>query len=135
MRTENKVIAQKNFEEAVRYMRNAHKELLLANKNGKIYRDVKHLRVACGTAYLAALKAVEGIIIMRNMEKPKRRASIEFYQQALSQIDKKLLTSLNIVYPILHLYGYYDGFNEVKTIGVGFKEAENIIDKLATVIK
>ena len=73
----NKITAQKTYVEAARYMNNAHKELQQAKKNGKHYHDVKHLRVACGTAYLAVLKALDGIFIMRNIPKPKTRPSIE----------------------------------------------------------
>jgi hypothetical protein len=38
--------------------------------------------------------------------------------------------SLDTAYKILHLYGYYDGINDVVTIGRGFEEAEFIINKL-----
>lgn len=130
LKTEIKITAQKFFEEATRYMNNAHKELLLANKNGKVYQDVKHLRIACGTAYLAMLKALDGIFLLRNIPKPKRRPSIEYYQHEITNIDKKIMTSLDIAYKILHLSGYYDGLNHIKTIQSGFKEAENIILKL-----
>ena len=78
MTTETKATAQKTFDEATRYMNNAHKELNLSDKNGKVYQDVKHLRVACGTAYLAMLKALDGIFLLRNIPKPKRRPSIEY---------------------------------------------------------
>src|ERR1700691_5383810 len=100
MKTENKIVAQKAYQEAIRYMNNANKELNLADRNGKVFQDVKHLRVACGTAYLATLKAVDGILLMRNIPKPKKRPSIEYYQKELSNIDKKILTSLNIAYGI-----------------------------------
>lgn len=134
MQTEKKIIAQKTYEEAIRYLNNAHKEIKQADKNGKVYRDVKHLRVACGTAYLAALKALDGIFLLRNIPKPKGKGSIEYYQHGLSQIDKKILTSLNIAYRILHIDGYYDGFNHIPTIASGFEEAEYIIHKLKQAI-
>lgn len=127
---ETKIVAQKTFEEAVRYMNNATKELKLADRNGKIYQDVKHMRVAFGTAYLAALKAVYGIFLLRGIPKPKRKGPIEYYQIGLAQIDKKILTSLNIAYRILHIDGYYDGFNDIVTIKRGFEEANNLIKNL-----
>jgi len=130
MLKENKIKAQKTLDEATRLMNNAHKELLLANKNGKIYQDVKHLRVACGTAYIAMLKAIDGIFLLRNIPTPKRRASIEYYTDGLAKMDKKMLTSLDIAYKILHLYGYYDGLNDIVVIKRGFEEAEYIINKL-----
>lgn len=134
MKTDNKIIARKNFEEAIRYMDNANKELKLSDKNGKVYRDVKHMRVACGTAYLATLKAIDGIFILRGIPKPKRKGSIEYYEMGLAQIDKKILTSLNVAYRILHIDGYYDGFNDTVTIKRGFEEAGNIINWLRTTI-
>jgi len=122
--------ADKILEEAIRYMNNAHKELGLANKNGKIYQDAKHCRVACGTAYLAMLKALDGIFLLRGIPKPKRRASIDYYRLGLINMDKKLLHSLNAAYEVLHLCGYYDGLTHIKTIAIGFEEAQWIINKL-----
>jgi len=128
--SETQVAVNKLLEEANRFMKNAHKELLLADKNGKYYQDVKHLRVACGTAYLAALKALDGIFLLRNVSKPKRRASIDYYRLGLVKMDKKILLSLNTVYEVLHLSGYYDGLTDIKVINRGFEEAQWIIDKL-----
>jgi uncharacterized protein DUF5618 len=130
MKIENKEAAQKSFDEATRYMSNARKELGLAMKHDKVYEDLKHMRVACGTAYLGVLRAVDGIFILRNIPKPKGKGSIEYYQEGLSKIDKKMLRSLNVAYRILHIDGYYDGFNDVKIITYGFEEAENILKKL-----
>ena len=130
MTTGNKITAQKNLDEATRFMSNAHKELQLANKEGEMYRDIKHLQVACGTAYLAMLKAIKGFFLLRNIPQPKRYASIEYYQKGLTQIDKKMLDALNIAYRILHIDGYYEGFNHVPTIKSGFEKAEFIILKL-----
>lgn len=134
MLTENKIKSQKILDEATRLMNNAHKELQKADRNGKIYRDVKHLRLACGAAYLAALKAIDGIFLLRNVPKPKRRASIEYYHDGVARLDKKMLNSLNTAYQVLHLDGYYDGLNDIRVIKIGFEEAEFIIHKLKSAI-
>ena len=134
MQTENKIPAQKIYDEATRLMNNAHKELQLAKKNGKFFHDIKHLQVACGTAYLATLKALNGIFLLRNIPKPKRHASIEYYQQGLTNLDRKILDSLNVAYRILHIDGYYEGFNHAQTILSGFEEAQYIINKLKQAI-
>ena len=131
---ENKIVAQKRYNEALRFMDNARKELQLAKKNGEFYQDIKHLQVACGTAYLATIKAINGIFLLRNIPNPKRLASIEYYQNGLSQIDKKLLNSLNVAYQILHIDGYYGGFNHVPTMKLGFEKTEYIIGKLKQMI-
>jgi len=130
METENKIKAQKILEEAIRLMSNGQKELLLANKNGKVYQDVKHLRLACGAFYLAVLKAIDGMFLLRNIPKPKRRPSIEYYTDGLAKIDKKMLNSLNVAYEVLHLCGYYDGLNDIGVMKRGFEEAEYLISKL-----
>jgi hypothetical protein len=124
--------AKKSYNEATRFMGNAKKELGLAKKNGKVYEDIKHLQMACGTAYLAVLKAVDGIFILREIPKPhkKGRRSIDYYTDGMANIDKKMLTSLNNAYSMLHLYGYYDGYNNVQGILGGFEEAESLIKKL-----
>jgi uncharacterized protein DUF5618 len=132
MKSEINLKAQKSFDEATRFMSNARKELQLAKKNGKIYEDKKHVQGACGYAYLAVLKAIDGMFILRNIPKPnkKGRRSIEYYTEGLTKVDKKMLDSLNIAYTILHILGYYDGFNDVKTISSGFEAADSILKKL-----
>lgn len=44
--------------------------------------------------------------------------------------DNKIQNALSIAYRILHVEGYYEGFNGVKAIASGFEEAEYIIRKL-----
>jgi hypothetical protein len=124
--------AQKSFDEATRFMDNAKKELGLAKKDGKFYEDIKHVQGACGFAYLAVLKAVDGIFILREIPRPhkKGRRSIDYYTDGMSNIDKKMLNHLNNAYSMLHLYGYYDGYNNVQAILSGFEDAEFIIEKL-----
>jgi len=41
-----------------------------------------------------------------------------------------MLNTLNSAYKILHLYGYYDGIDNVNVIKEGFAEANNIIEKI-----
>ncbi len=130
MKDDHTAAAQKSFDEATRLLANAKKELRLSVKHGKVYEDVKHMRIACGAAYLGVLSAVDGIFVLRNIPKSKGRPSIEYYKEGLAHVDKKTLTSLNIAYGILHLTGYYDGTNDVVTINRGFEEAENILKKL-----
>jgi hypothetical protein len=132
MKQEINIKAQKSFDEATRFMSNARKELGLAKKNGLIYEDKKHVQGACGYAYLGVLKAVDGIFILRNIPRPNKggRPKIEYYTNGLSHVDKKMLTSLNLAYDMLHLYGYYDGFNGVKGILSGFEAADIILKKL-----
>ena len=132
MSTEIKMEGQKSLDLATRYMDNAKKELKLARKEGKFYQDAKHVSGACGVAYKGVLVALDGIFLLRGVERgdKRKRLSIEYYQRNLAKIDKKMLDSLNTAYEILHLSGYYDGLNHVKSIEGGFEEAEIIIGKL-----
>jgi hypothetical protein len=132
MSEKNKIEGQKSLDLATRYMDNAKKELILAKKEGKFYQDTKHVSGACGIAYKGVLVALDGIFLLRGIERgdKRKRLSIEYYKRNLAKIDGKLLDSLNATYDILHLSGYYDGLNLVKAIEGGFEEAEIIIKKL-----
>ncbi len=131
MITEKKAEGKKSFDLATRYLDNARKELALAKKNGKYYEDTKHVSMACGAAYKGTLVALDAILLLRGIEREKKKkASIEFYEYHLAKIDKKILHSLNDVYEILHLAGYYNEFNNAKIILLAFQEAENILKKL-----
>jgi hypothetical protein len=76
--------------------------------------------------------ALDGYFMLKDMKKPskKERKSIEFYQQHLAKLDRKLLSILNDAYEILHLYGYYDGVRSVDVVKAGFKNAKAIIEKI-----
>ena len=70
--------------------------------------------------------------MLRGVDKPtkKLRKSIEYYQNNLTKIDKKMLNYLNSAYEILHLLGYYDGIGNAKVVKSGFDDAYKIIDKI-----
>ena len=128
--SDNKVVAQKSFDNATRYMSNAKRELGLAMKNGNIYEDRKHVSCACGIAYKGVLVALDGIFILRRVKRDRGGVSIKFYQSNLAKIDKKMLHSLEVAYQILHVDGYYNEFNDVRALAIGFIEAEIILKKL-----
>ena len=113
-------------------MNNAKEYLKSAQKEGNIYRDPKYVRTACGTAYIGVLIALDCFLILKGVHKPKgkERKSIEYYQNSLGKLDKKMLDNLNISYKILHLSGYYDGIESVAVIKEGFHFANAIIEKI-----
>ena len=129
---EQQKLKEKYYSEAMRYMDNAKESLKKANKEGKFYRDTKYVSVACGTAYKGVLIALDGFLLMKGVEKPKGkdRKSIEFYHDNISKLDKKMLDYLNSAYKILHLYGYYDGVENVKVIKEGFDDDYILINKI-----
>ena len=125
-------LKEKYFGEATRYMNNAKEYLKSAQKDGHVYRDPKYVKTACGTAYNGVLIALDCFLILKGIHKPKgkERKSIEYYQQNLGMLDRKMLDNLNMAYKILHLSGYYDGIESVKVINEGFHLANLIINKI-----
>ncbi len=127
---EQNTIKTKYFSEAMRYMANAKEALVLAKKEGKYYEDDKYVKTACGTAYNGVLIALDGYFLLKGVEKVKGRKSIEFYQENVAKIDKKLNKELYNAYEILHLSGYYDGITNVAVIKEGFEMAYTIIKRI-----
>ncbi len=125
-------LKKKYYNEATRYIDNAKECLIKADKEGKFYNDKKYVKMACGTAYSGLLVALDGYLTLKGIEKPKGKArkSIEYYQSAITNIDKKMLNYLNSAYQILHLSGYYDGIQNVAVVKEGFDSASKIIEKI-----
>ena len=122
----------RHYTEAMRYMDNAREYLKNAKKEDDYYHDPKYVRTACGTAYSGVLIALDGFLTLKGVDKPKKkvRKSIEYYQENISKLDKKLLNTLNSAYQILHLYGYYDGLRDAVVVKRGFDEAFKIIERI-----
>ena len=118
------------YNEAVRYMENARETLKKAGKEDRFYKDEKYVKTACGIAYNGVLKALDGYLLLKGIEKKKGRKDIEYYQDAVAAIDRKLLNYINSAYMILHLHGYYDGVKDAMVIAEGFNLAFSIIDKI-----
>ena len=123
-------IKDKYHREALRHMSNAKDTLKKAGKEGNYYIDDKYVKTACGTAYNAVLKAIDGYLLLKGIEKKKGRKSIEYYHTSLSKIDKKVNTDLDNAYSVLHLSGYYDGITYVPTVQSGFELAYSIIKRI-----
>jgi tetratricopeptide (TPR) repeat protein len=129
---EQQEVKEKYYGEAIRYMNNAKECLKNAQKEGNYYHDIKYVKMACGTAYSGILVALDCFLILKGVHKPKGkvRKSIEYYQENITKIDKKMLDYLNSAYKILHLWGYYDGIENVTVLKEGFDEAYKIIEKI-----
>ena len=129
---EQQKVKEKYYGEAMRYMDNAKEYLKNAKKEGNYYNDTKYVKTACGTAYNGVLTALDGFLLLKGVEKPKGkgRKSIEYYQENLGKLDRKMLVYLNNTYQILHLWGYYDGIEDAMFVKRGFDEAYKIIEKI-----
>ena len=123
-------IRSEYYKEAIRYMENARDALKKAGKADDLYQDDKYVKTACGIAYCAVLKALDGYLLLKEIKRPKGRKSIEYYRDNVAKIDRKLMLYLNNAYMTLHLDGYYDGNVSVDTIKSGFKSASLIIDRI-----
>ncbi len=117
-----------NITEAKRYLANA-KEILSekAGKDGRFYTDKKYVKMAGNTAYSGVLEALDGLL----PKKGKGRKSVEWYQEGLTKIDKKILTNFNSIYNILHLSMGYDGILNASIANEGLEDAETIINWVA----
>jgi hypothetical protein len=118
------------FKESMRYIDNARQQLKQAGKEDYYFIDEKYVKTACGTAYSGALKAIDFLFDIRNIQKQRGRKSIEYYRTVLGGMDKKLLKILNSAYTTLHLSGYYEGETNVKIIEAGLDSAILIINAL-----
>ena len=99
-----------------------------AQKEDSRYHDKKYVRMAGHTAYLAILVALDGLF----GAKKKGRKKVEWYQEQLTKIDKKMLNSFLNSYEILHLGMGYDGDLSADIANIGLKEAEKIISWVET---
>jgi hypothetical protein len=129
---EQNVFFNKEYAEAIRYMENAKDVLLKAKKDGNHYADNKYVRMACATAYLGVLIALDAWLKTKDISLPKskKQKSIDFYYENVAKLDGKMVARLHTAYRQLHLQGYYWGETNVKVIEAGFEDAYEIIDKI-----
>ena len=129
---EQQKLKEKYYNDAMRYMDNAKECLLKAKKEDGYYHDQKYVKMACGTAYSGLLVALDCFLLLKGVEKPKgkNRKSIEYYHNHLGKLDRKMLNYLNSAYKILHLWGYYDGIENVTVVKNGLDEACKIIEQI-----
>ena len=121
--------------EALRYLNNAKEILKSAPVEDGTYTDVKPVREACGTAYLAILMAVDEYLVKRGMSKKELPRSIDAYRKALQKYlavhDGKLLREFEALYEALHIAGYYRGnLYLVDMIKDALKAAKGFIEKI-----
>jgi len=126
---------KETYNEAVRCFNNANDLLKKARPKEGLYQDKKHLQEACGTAYLAALKAIDAYLIKNGVEENRLPQSVDAYREAINKILsrgngrlKPLKRYFNEVYYLIHIHGYYRGLPSVKAIDDGFDMVKEIIE-------
>jgi hypothetical protein len=129
---EQQKVKEEHYKEAIRYMDNAKDTLRNAKKQGKYYNDRKYVKSACGTAYSGVLLALDCYLSLKGIKRPegKKRITIDHYRNNIAKQDKKMLNTLNSVYEVLHLLGYYDGVTNADIVKSGFEDAYFIIEKI-----
>jgi hypothetical protein len=121
--------------DSIRYLQNAKEMLKNIHIERNIYTDVKQVREAFGTAYLAVLEAINEALIKKGLTKKELPKSVEAYRKALRKYlaihDGKLMREFEMLYDTLHIAGYYRGLiYNVDMVKEAFKATKAFIDKV-----
>ena len=122
---------------SLRYLNNARETLKSAPTEDVTYTDMKPVREACGTAYLAILMEIDEYLLGIGIEQDGLPTSAAGYRKALEKYlsvrNGKLLRSFEALYNELHVAGHYRGLlREVKVVREVFKSAKAFIEKVVT---
>ncbi len=126
----------KKMSEALRYLNNAKEILISVPVEGRIYTDVKPVREAFGTAYLAVLEAInEYLITKKGLTKKELPKSVDAYRMALQKHiaihNGKLTREFENLYDMLHIAGYYRGLlYDRDVVKDAFKSTKVFIEKI-----
>ena len=122
--------------ESRRYVDNARQTL---KQNGQFnfetrrYDDAKYVKAAGNYLWLAVLMALDAVFHVKK-NKASKRVDVDDYKKAVAQRDRKLSDWVNDAYNVLHLYMNYDGVQAKDTVDSGFRLANDIIDRCATML-
>ena len=121
--------------EALRYLENAKEILKNVPTEDGTYTDIKYVQEACGTAYLAILKAVDEYLVKRGVDEKELPQSVDEYREMINKYamihDGKLVKEFEKLYKALHIAGYYRGLLEdVAMVRDAFRAAKVFIDKI-----
>ena len=120
--------------ESRRYVDNAR---LTLKQNGQLnietrrYEDAKYVKAAGNYLWLAVLMALDAVFhVKKNIA--SKQVDVDDYKNAVAQRDKKLSDWVNDAYNVLHLSMDYDGVQSKGIVDDGFRLANDIIDRCAT---
>ncbi len=121
--------------EPIRYFNNAKEILSKAKIEDNRYVDIKYVQEACGTAYLAVLKAIDEYLIKRGISQKELPDSVDGYRDVLKKYlsvhNGRLIKDFNSLYKLLHIAGYYRGLlDKVEIVKDTFKIAKVFIEKV-----
>jgi hypothetical protein len=124
------------MKEALRYLNNAREILKSAPVEDNIYTDIKPVREALGTAYLAVLEAINEYLVTKvGLTKKELPKSVDAYRNALQKYvaihDGKITREFERLYDTLHIAGYYRGLlGHVNIVKDAIKAARTFIEKV-----
>lgn len=124
------------MKEALRCLQNAKEILRSVPIEDNTYTDVKPVREAFGTAYLAVLEAInEYLINNKGFTRKELPRSVDEYrkilQKYLSIHNGKLLREFEKLYDLLHIAGYYRGLlYDTDVVKDSLKAAKAFIEKI-----
>ena len=121
--------------EALRYLNNAREILKSVPVEDNTYMDVKPVREAFSTAYLAVLEAINEYLMRKGLTKKELPKSVDAYRKALQKYlavrDGRLLREFEMLYDALHIAGYYRGLiYNVDAVKDYLKAAKAFIEKI-----
>lgn len=121
--------------EVLRYFKNAKELLGKSPVEDDTYTDIKYVQEACGTVYLAVLKAIDEYLISRGVNEKDLPQSVDGYREMLKKHlfihNGRLAREFEKLYKALHIAGYYRGLlDDVNALKDYFKVAKSFIEKL-----
>jgi hypothetical protein len=124
------------MKESLRYFENARELLSKSPIEDDTYTDIKYVKEACGTVYLAVLKAIDEYLISKGVDLKDLPQSVDGYREAikkyLTPYDGRLMREFEKLYKALHIAGYYRGLlDDVNALKDYFKVAKGFIEKIS----
>jgi len=121
--------------EALRYLNNAKEILKTIPVEDNTYTDIKPVREAFATAYLAVLEAINEYLMKKGLTKKELPKSVDAYRRALQKYlavrDGKVLREFEKLYDALHIAGYYRGYiYDTRAVRDYLQAAKEFIDKI-----
>ncbi|MEW5693015.1 MAG: DUF5618 family protein [Candidatus Hydrogenedentota bacterium] len=125
------------MKESLRYLENAKEILKSVKIENDTYMDIKPVRKAFGTAYLAVTEAInEYLINKKGFLKKDLPKSVEAYREALRKYisihNGKLMQEFEKLYDSLHIAGYYRGLiYDANMVKDALKAAKHFIERIS----
>ncbi len=124
------------MKESIRYLQNAKEILKSIPVEDNLYTDIKPVREAFATAYLAILEAInEYLRTKKGLTKKELPKSVDAYRNALQKHiavhNGKLMREFENLYDALHIAGYYRGLiYDTRAVKDYLKAAKEFIEKI-----